>query len=186
MAAVDSRVLVRAAEAADAASLGEFILSAWKSAGADAPGFAGATDQNIAELAERRTIGTIIGDPDAAVWLAITDEEVVGFAATRTLDNSTLELAGVIVDPAQTGRGVGKALVRHAIDAHGRTRVAQIIVRTEPTNARAIGFYQSLGFEERRTVTERVGDRELRLLELALVDVDRKQIPDGFDETGQQ
>ena len=47
----------------------------------------------------------------------------------------------LFVDPACHGQGVGKRLMRHAIDTLGATQVD-----VNEQNPQAVGFYQHLGF----------------------------------------
>jgi hypothetical protein len=87
-------VVAREASEADIDAFAEFFKAAWQQSGPDAPGFAGATDEVIAELTTRDAIRERIGGPDRRMFLAWQDERVVGFAATKRIDIDTVELAG--------------------------------------------------------------------------------------------
>jgi len=160
-------VAARPAVVDDAEALGRFIAASWDAAGADAPGFAGATDEIIAELAAAETLRAIIATPERSVWVAEVAEEIVGFAATRAMDGGAVELAGIVVGANMSGRGVGTLLVERAKDAALRAGGASMTVRTEPDNSRAIAFYEARGFRPFGTAVETAGDRELEVLELA-------------------
>jgi GNAT superfamily N-acetyltransferase len=63
--------------------------------------------------------------------------------------------ASFVVDPARSGRGVGRALGEHALEwarAHG-FRAMQFNAVVE-TNTRAVALWRSLGFEVLATVPE--------------------------------
>ena len=60
----------------------------------------------------------------------------------------------LFVDEAARGKGIGSALVRHAIGALG---VREVNVNEQ--NPQAVGFYEQMGFESyRRTETDDQGD----------------------------
>jgi putative acetyltransferase len=65
------------------------------------------------------------------------DGQVLGFAGTA---EDRLEM--LFVDPAQHGRGLGKALLRHAIHQEGIR-----LVEVNEQNPGALAFYLSQGFE---------------------------------------
>ncbi len=157
---------VRRAQPDDAAALGEFIASSWGDAGPDAPGFAGATDDVIQELADSATMRAIIDATDRTVWVATERERLVGFAASRRQGDETVELAGIVVAADTGGHGVGTMLVEQVVEAARRAGAGRMVVRTEPDNERAIGFYRARGFVPRGTVVETVGGRELVVTQL--------------------
>ncbi|KAF1043643.1 MAG: putative N-acetyltransferase YjaB [Herbaspirillum frisingense] len=75
--------------------------------------------------------------PAAPLWLA-TDERdhPLGF---MLLDDGRME--ALFVDPAHHGRGVGRALVEHALSLH-----PVLITDVNEQNALAARFYQRMGF----------------------------------------
>jgi ribosomal protein S18 acetylase RimI-like enzyme len=137
---------VREATDADVNAFAVFFREAWLQSGAGAPGFAGATDQVIAELTAPDAVLERLGGPDKRMFLAWEQGEVVGFAANRRVDTTTVELAGIIVLPEAAGRGVGAALVAAAFSSARSDDYRTMIVRTEVSNDRALGFYQAHGF----------------------------------------
>ncbi|MBJ7501986.1 MAG: acetyltransferase [Sphingopyxis sp.] len=75
--------------------------------------------------------------PQAPLWLAVdADDRPVAF---MLLDNSAME--ALFVDPVHRGRGVGKALVEHAVALHGA-----ITTEVNEQNGQAAGFYERMGF----------------------------------------
>lgn len=63
--------------------------------------------------------------------------------------------ASFMVDPAHSGRGVGRALGRHVVDwARGEGYRAMQFNAVVETNVAAVGLWQSLGFRILTTVPE--------------------------------
>lgn len=75
---------------------------------------------------------------DGLVWVAETGGEVVGFVA---LDGD--EVTWLYVDPAHYRRGIGRALLRHAVEA---APGAQVEVDVLAGNPAAEGLYLGEGF----------------------------------------
>ncbi|CAM5364476.1 hypothetical protein SHIRM173S_10790 [Streptomyces hirsutus] len=76
---------------------------------------------------------------EAENWIAEDAGDVI--ALLGLLGN---EIGGLFVDPRAQGRGVGRALVEHAATLRGELRLGVF-----EANARARGFYELMGFEER-------------------------------------
>ena len=75
---------------------------------------------------------------DGIVLVAVDEWEVRGFVAF-TED----ELTWIYVDPTQYRKGIGRALLRQAVEAAGATVKAEVLVR----NQAALALYLSEGFE---------------------------------------
>lgn len=147
-------------------AIGSFFLEMWRQSGPNAPGFAGATEAVIAEIAQPDAIRSRIGGPDRRMFLARTGDSVVGFAATRVVDDQQIELAGVVVLQTMIGRGIGTPLVEAAV-ASARSHGFRVMrVGTETDNARALQFYQSRGFEICGASTEHVEGTAVPVVEL--------------------
>lgn len=146
----------REATDADAEAFATFLQTAWQQAGPDAPGFTGATDAVIAELSSQNAFLARIGGPDRRMFLAWEGDVVVGFSATRRLDDASVELSGIVVLESQAGHGIGSALVDGAIEAARADGYDEMVVRTETTNARARAFYEARGFSVAGVETEQV------------------------------
>lgn len=147
MSSPEKEVQVREAVAADAGTFAGFMRRAWREAGPEAPGFAGATDESIAEITSPDTFRRTIGGPERRMFLAWHGQDVVGFAATRREDDTTVELSGIVVLASYAGRGIGTMLVEAAVDAAKDEEYTAVLVKTETTNHRARAFYENLGFE---------------------------------------
>jgi ribosomal protein S18 acetylase RimI-like enzyme len=163
-----SPIRVSEATNADVEFFAAFFREAWRQAGPDAPGFAGATDDVIAELTTPAAVRARIGGPERRMYLAWEGGRVVGFAATKRVDAATAELAGIIVLEAVAGRGVGSQLVAAAVGSARSEGYRVMIVRTEVTNERAKGFYERRGFAVTDTATELVEGSAVEVWELSM------------------
>ena len=78
--------------------------------------------------------------PHAEFWVAVDEaDRPLGFMGLREGHIDSL-----FVDPAVHGRGVGKALVHHAVALAGA-----VTVDVNEQNPRGVGFYEKLGFVRR-------------------------------------
>ncbi len=87
-------------------------------------------------------------DPPAAddvVFVAEVTGRLVGFATARALDDETLAVTDLFVDPDYMRLGVGRALIDTVVAAatkRGRTRIEV------EANRHAVAFYGRVGFVE--------------------------------------
>lgn len=160
--------LVSELHASDIPLLKSFVLEAWRLAGSSALGWTGATDENIAEIASDSFLRGLIGNPNLKVFISKIGEEVVGFCAIRKIDCQSLELAGIIVREDQTGKGIGNQLLENAKKEAAESGFTTMLVKTEPTNKRALSFYRSKGFTEQEQVLEKLNGTEVNLTVLKL------------------
>jgi ribosomal protein S18 acetylase RimI-like enzyme len=159
-------ISVTEATTADVAAFAAFFWEAWRQAGPDAPGFVGASDQVVAELTTPEAFVARIGGPERRMFLAWEKQHVVGFAATKRVDADTVELAGIIVMEAISGRGAGTGLVEAAVGAMGTAGFRSMIVRTETANDRAKAFYEACEFTVTGSTTEHVEGATVEVWEL--------------------
>lgn len=75
--------------------------------------------------------------PNAELWLAVEPED----RPVAFMGLSGAHLDALFVDPARHGRGIGRALVRHALSL-----APQLTVDVNEQNASGVGFYERLGF----------------------------------------
>jgi ribosomal protein S18 acetylase RimI-like enzyme len=151
-----SKVPVREAIDADGDAFAVFFREAWEQSGPEAPGFVGATDEVIDELTTLEAFRDRVGGPDRRMFLAWDRDRVVGFAATRRVDDTTVELAGIIVLPVTAGRGVGSALLAAAVATARDDEYREMTVLTESSNDRARAFYEAHEFVVGASTTEPV------------------------------
>lgn len=160
----------RIAEAADGDvdTFAGFLRDAWEAYGPGAPGFAGATDEIIADLTRPEVLARRIAAPDGAVVLARDGNRVVGFASLRRLDPDTAELDGIVVLPSWAGAGLGTELVRHVVERSREHGHRSMVVHTETTNTAARGFYEARGFEVTGTAVIDVGGAPVEVWTMTL------------------
>jgi ribosomal protein S18 acetylase RimI-like enzyme len=162
----DTFVQVREAAEADVGAIAQFLWNAWAEAGPDAAGWVGASEQVVAQITTPGAIRARIGGPQRRMFLAWQDDEVVGFAATRTIDDQTVELAGIVVRQTLVGHGIGTPLVEAAIESANAHSFGRMVTRTESSNHRALAFYESRGFVRTRTLVDDVEGTSIELVEL--------------------
>jgi GNAT superfamily N-acetyltransferase len=96
--------------------------------------------------------------PGAHVLVAVEGSRVVGSAkVTRNFDGPGSHVANgsFLVDPAHAGKGIGRALGEHALDAARADGFhAMQFNAVVETNAGAVKLWQSLGFQILATVPE--------------------------------
>lgn len=162
--------VVREATSDDVTAIADFFHEAWQQAGPEAPGFAGATEEVIAEIAAPEAIEVRIGGPQRRMFIALQDARVIGFAATRRLTGDSIELAGVVVLQSLIGGGVGSALFQAAAESARQNEFRRMTVSTEIDNQRALQFYERCGFAVAgKSTTDAAGiDIEVWDLELEL------------------
>jgi putative acetyltransferase len=136
---------VRPAEPADAAAIvalaqevsaepeGWMIWNEWRGAGD-----------------ERRYLRAVRRHPDAAVFVAEIEGEIVGrLSLSRDAHPASRHVAdlGLMVDARFRRRGVGRALLEAAVSWARRNDVSKLELHVFPWNTAAIALYESFGFE---------------------------------------
>lgn len=159
-------MLVTEATTDDVSAISSFMWEAWRQAGPDSPGFAGATEDVIAEIAAPDLIRSRLGGPERRMYIGRLGDRVVGFASTRAETSTVVELSGVIVLEEMTGTGVGGTLVKTATDASANRGFQAMTVSTEVNNDRARRFYEHHGFEPIGTAVEMVGETPVEVVNL--------------------
>lgn len=115
-------------------------------------------DELMNHLVEKRSgrvdcdrLGRIVADGRTALFVAERGEEIVG---TLTLVHyltpvcNKFWIEDVVCAPSVRGLGVGRALVRHAIEYARRVdATATITLTSNPQRTAARGLYRSEGFE---------------------------------------
>ncbi len=143
-----------------------FFREAWGMTGPDAPGWAGADDDVIEYLTRSESLMERIGGPERRMFLAVEEERVVAFAATRWSGEGPAELAGIVVLQEMVGKGIGTPLLKAATERLRADGATSVFVRTEADNERALGFYRARGFGDERNLTEAVEGAEVNVTEL--------------------
>jgi ribosomal protein S18 acetylase RimI-like enzyme len=90
-----------------------------------------------------------IDDPDLAVFVAIADERMVGFADIGAAPSPDFPrhaaLYAVYLDPDHIGRGIGQALWRSCVDHAKKRGFDGISAELLSRNVQARAFYERMG-----------------------------------------
>ena len=133
-----------------------FFHRAWEESGPARLGFTGATEETINEIASEEFLDKRLSDPNVSIYILKEGGEVLGFASTRAIDREAIELSGIIMLESATGKGFGTRLVEKAVSSARQAGFHRMVVKTEPVNERAIGFYKKMGFAEVGSTRENV------------------------------
>ena len=90
-------------------------------------------------------------EADVQPWLLVTEPDArpVGYGELwLDEEEDEVELARLIVDPAQRRQGWGRALVAQLVAAAQATGLSGCLLRVVPDNVAATGLYRSTGFAE--------------------------------------
>lgn len=79
-------------------------------------------------------------------YLAYIGDELVGEFVLIHTHPRTIEIVNIAVAEQHQGRGIGKALVRHAIEEAKRLNAASIEIGTGNTSLLQLRLYQQCGF----------------------------------------
>jgi L-amino acid N-acyltransferase YncA len=115
--------------------------------------------------------------PGAARSVAVDADDVIGYVAVVPLQgwSSHVGEVRVIVDPERRGRGIGRALARHAVlqalDLGLTKMVVEVVADQEPT----IAMFRAYGFDPEALLKDHVRDaagelRDLMILAYAVED----------------
>jgi GNAT superfamily N-acetyltransferase len=89
------------------------------------------------------------------IWVAVHNECVIGSVAIRLVDDGmTAELKRMYLQPEHRGRGLGRALLSHAVQWTKDRGCRSIVLDTATAMTAAQRFYESTGFARTGTRTE--------------------------------
>ncbi|RUQ27418.1 MAG: GNAT family N-acetyltransferase [Candidatus Competibacteraceae bacterium] len=95
----------------------------------------------------------ITGYPDYAIYIASCEGKIVGTFALLIMDNlahmgsPSAIIEDVAVDPEWQGRGVGKLMMKYALQICGEKGCYKAVLSSNLMRERAHAFYEALGFE---------------------------------------
>jgi ribosomal protein S18 acetylase RimI-like enzyme len=95
----------------------------------------------------------ILSYPNYRVYVAISEGTVVGTFALLIMDNlahlgaPSAIVEDVVVSPAERGRGIGRQMMRHAMEHCERAGCYKMMLSSNLAREQAHQFYESLGFE---------------------------------------
>jgi RimJ/RimL family protein N-acetyltransferase len=99
---------------------------------------------------ERRYLKSVHRHPDAVVFVAEDDGDVVGrLSLSRDPHPASRHVAdlGLMVAARHRRRGIGKRLLEEAVEWSRRTGVSKLELHVFPWNEPALKLYESFGFE---------------------------------------
>lgn len=91
----------------------------------------------------------------ADFYLAVENDEIIGFAQITQRECYVAELDRIVVFPQYARKGIGTQLLRKAIMDHKQKRVTTVIVKAGREETHARRFYEKNGFEKNRRRTNR-------------------------------
>jgi ribosomal protein S18 acetylase RimI-like enzyme len=100
-----------------------------------------------------RLFERIAQQPDYKLYVAARGGQVVGTFALLIMQNlghwgtPSGVIEDVAVDPAYQGQGIGKLMMRHALQVCGERGCYKAVLSSNLKRERAHAFYESLGFE---------------------------------------
>ena len=99
-------------------------------------------------------------------FVAHDGDSILGFYALARVSAETYELEALFVDPEHIGRGIGRALIQHAIGYLYDNCVERMIIQGDPN---ATEFYTAAGAQQIGTrASGSIPGRELPLFELPI------------------
>ncbi len=166
----DGPVHLRRAVVADAAGISRVYLDGWQEAhvGVVPPEYLSCMRARGREEFWRAELE--VESADRKPWVALVDEDIVGFAtgglsSDEGAARGVAEVYQVYVAPGCWGRGIGEGLLRHVLKdllEHGFTRVDTWVVAA---NVRARSFLERQGWQaDGATRLEDCGDTQVEQL----------------------
>jgi len=126
---------------------GDRVVEIWRAAVDATHDFLSAADRNAIDHEVKHW------QPDPPLWLAVGEHGTA--VAFMQIVGAAME--ALFVHPAHHGRGIGRALVNHAMSLSPAAALTTIV---NEQNAQAVGFYERLGF--RRTGRSEVDEQGRR------------------------
>ncbi|HLV43618.1 MAG TPA: GNAT family N-acetyltransferase [Aggregatilineales bacterium] len=104
----------------------------------------------------RAYVRGILDDPDAALFVAVADGEIVGLVDVRQHTTADIPILvprrfavidAIVVRRAFWGQGMGRALMHRAESWARERELGEVLLNVWEFNRRAIEFYEGLGYE---------------------------------------
>jgi len=84
---------------------------------------------------------------DSEIFIFEKDNESIAVYVLQKISNDTIEIKNIAVDVKHQGRGIGKLLLRDAIDRAKSKGFKTIVIGTGDTAPKQLHLYQKVGFE---------------------------------------
>lgn len=150
---------IRRAEATDAAALSHFAARLFRATyGEDTP--AADLEAYVAKAFRPDIQAAEIADPGAAVFLATDGDTLAGYAYLVVSPSKTDAslLSRIYIDAAWRGQGLANRLLDAVIAECAARGVTRLQLTVYEKNARAIAFYNKVGFTPVGSTTFTVGE----------------------------
>lgn len=89
-------------------------------------------------------------EPDGRLYLAFSDDKIVGCIALRPINNDKCEMKRLYVRPQFRKMGIGKILVEKIIAEAKKVGYQKMVLDTLEKMNSAINLYKTFGFEDYR------------------------------------
>jgi len=89
----------------------------------------------------------------AVFYLALENNEIIGFAETIQQDANTSELDRIIIFPGHTRKGIGTQLLHQVLIDQEQRGINSIIVNAGKEESQARRFYEKNGFKQIKEAT---------------------------------
>lgn len=84
---------------------------------------------------------------EAAIFLAFRQDQLVGMAGIRHIEDQTADIWGVYLDPEARGTGLGRALIQATLDWAQQNGHGRVTLECNQQLTAANRLYQKLGFQ---------------------------------------
>ena len=75
-------------------------------------------------------------------FVAVENDAISGFYAVEPVSETVFELEALFVEPDRIGRGIGRLLIRHALDTLAKRNATRLLIQGDP---HATEFYLAAG-----------------------------------------
>ena len=89
--------------------------------------------------------GAII-DKGGCIFIALDEDHAIGTAGLAKINDSEYELVKMAVDPSYRGKGIGKQLLSHCLDAAKKLQAEKISLYSNSQLQTALQLYEQFGF----------------------------------------
>jgi ribosomal protein S18 acetylase RimI-like enzyme len=121
-------------------------------------------------------------------WVAVEDgsDEVTGYVAVRPLPGWSDHVGEVrlVVAPSSRGRGLGRALARHALVQAVDSGLTKLVVEVVAEQGAALALFTELGFTGEALLTDHIRDRNGDLRDLMVLAHHVRDTWAGMDAVG--
>ncbi len=98
--------------------------------------------------------------------IAYLDDQYVGTARIRYLDNKTAKIERLAVLPIARGQGIGKKIMEKALEIIASKNIPEVVIHAQEY---VKGLHQQMGFQEEGEIFEEAGIRHVKMRKLLVV-----------------